>query len=97
MHAQFHGVEGQARSNYCSEASSLHLDLLADTVRSKFNGGAQCSARYPLPCGWGFSWDSPRFDAGVSVKYSGKQDSVAAAETETGGFTNVDAQLAWRP
>ncbi len=49
----------------------------------------------------GLAWGSPgrarASIASVFVRYSARQDKVAAAETSTGGFTNVDAQLAWRP
>jgi iron complex outermembrane receptor protein len=33
----------------------------------------------------------------VFVRYSGQQDKTGASETPTGSFTNLDAQLAWRP
>jgi iron complex outermembrane receptor protein len=31
------------------------------------------------------------------VKYSGRQNRTSTAETPTGGFASVDAQIGWRP
>ncbi|MEJ0098882.1 MAG: TonB-dependent receptor [Pseudomonadota bacterium] len=97
--ARFRGAEGHAQIELLQQGSGhLHLDLLADTVRAQLTGDAGNVPRIPpYHVGGGLSWQSPRFDAGVTVKYAGKQDDVANAETDTRGFTNVDAQLAWRP
>ena len=87
------------RSSCCSmPRGDLHLNLLADVVRARLNGGAGNVPRIP-PCrvGAGFSWHGERIDASVFLKYSGKQDRVATAETPTGGFTNLDAEFAFRP
>jgi iron complex outermembrane receptor protein len=97
--ALFRGAEGHAEIELLQQGSSdLHLDLLADMVRATLNDGAGSVPRIPpWRVGAGLSWGSTRLDASVFVRYSGKQDKVAAAETATGGFTNVDVQLAWRP
>ncbi len=97
--AQFRGAEGHVQVELLQQGSGhLHLDLLADTVRAQLTGGAGNVPRIPpYRVGGGLSWQSPQFDAGVSVQYSGEQDKVATAETDTNGFTNIDAQIAWRP
>jgi iron complex outermembrane receptor protein len=43
------------------------------------------------------SWFGHDIDAGFLLKYSGRQNDVAAAETPTAGFVSLDAQAAWRP
>ncbi len=97
--ARFRGAEGHAEIELWQGAGGdLHFDLLADTVRATFSGDAGDVPRIPpYHVGGGLSWQSPRLDAGVMVKYSGRQDRTADAETETAGFTSLDAQLAWRP
>ncbi len=97
--ARFHGAEGHAEIELLQRAGGdLHLNLLADMVRARLNGGAGNVPRIPpYRVGAGLSWHSERVDASVFLKYSGKQDKVATAETATGGFTNLDAEFAIRP
>lgn len=97
--ALFHGAEGHAQIELLQQAGGdLHLDLTADTVRAKLDGGAGNVPRIPpYRVSAGLGWQSPRYDASVTVRYSGRQDDVGAGDTPTAGFTNVDAQFAWRP
>ena len=96
--AKFHGAEAHAQIELLQQgAAHLHLDLLADTVRAKLDGAGNVPRIPPYHVGGGLSWQSARFDAGVTIKYAGKQDKLATAETETAGFTDIAAQLAWRP
>ncbi len=97
--ALFRGVEGHAQIELLRRATGdLHLDLLADTVRATLDGGAGNVPRIPpWRVGAGLVWQGARLDARVSVRYSARQDRLAEEETPTGGFTNVDAELAWRP
>jgi iron complex outermembrane receptor protein len=97
--ARFRGAEGHAEIELWQGAGGdLHIDLLADTVRATFSGDAGDVPRIPpYHVGGGLSWQSPRFDAGVMLKYSGRQDRTADTETETDAFTSLDAQFAWRP
>jgi iron complex outermembrane receptor protein len=97
--AKFRGAEGHAQVELARRGSGdLHLELMADTVRATLDdGGGNVPRIPPYRVGAGLQWQSPQLDAGVNVRYSGRQDKVAAGETETAGFTTVDAQLAWRP
>ncbi|MGC4027550.1 MAG: TonB-dependent receptor [Steroidobacteraceae bacterium] len=97
--ASFRGAEGHAQIELLRHAAGdLHLDLLADTVRATLAGNAGNVPRIPpWRVGAGLSWQGARVDARVSVRYSAKQDRTAEEETPTSGFTNVDAELAWRP
>jgi iron complex outermembrane receptor protein len=97
--ALFRGAEAHAEIELLHQAGGdLHLNLLADTVRAKLDGGAGNVPRIPpYRVGAGLSWQGPQVDASVFVRYSGKQDKVATEETPTKGFTNVDAEFAWRP
>lgn len=97
--ARFRGAEGHAEVELLRHAAGdLHLDLMADVVRATLrDGGGNVPRIPPYRVGGGLSWHGQRFDASVRVRYSGRQDRVAENETPTGGFTNVDAQIAWRP
>ncbi|MCW5572639.1 MAG: TonB-dependent receptor [Steroidobacteraceae bacterium] len=97
--AQFWGAEGKATFDLLRNAHGLlQAELLADYVRAKLDDGAGNVPRMPpYHVGGGLSWTGPSFDGGLLVKYAGAQTDTATAETRTGGFTSVDAQLGWRP
>jgi iron complex outermembrane receptor protein len=97
--ALFRGAEGHAEIELMQRGGGdLHLDLLADVTRASLGSdGGNVPRIPPWRLGTGLTWQSARLDASVSVRRSGRQNKVAAAETPTKGFTNVDAQLAWRP
>jgi iron complex outermembrane receptor protein len=97
--ATFRGAEGKATFGLSDTAKGkLQLDLLADYVRATIdNGGGNVPRMPPYHVGLGLHWDGMRFDGGVGVRYSAKQDHVAFAETPTDGFTSVDAHFGWRP
>ncbi len=97
--ARFRGAEAHAEIELLqSSAGDLHIDLLGDVVRATLsNGGGNVPRIPPYHVGGGLSWQSPRFDARVTVKYAGKQDKLATSESVTKAFTNVDAQIALRP
>jgi iron complex outermembrane receptor protein len=97
--ARFRGAEGHAEVELLqSVAGDLHLDLLGDVVRATLaNGGGNVPRIPPYHVGGGLSWQSERLDARVTVKYAGRQDKLAATESVTKAFTNVDAQIALRP
>jgi iron complex outermembrane receptor protein len=97
--ARFRGAEAHAELELLqSAAGDLHFDLLGDVVRATLaDGGGNVPRIPPYHVGGGLSWQSPRFDARVTVKYAGRQDKLAATETATAGYTDVAVQLALRP
>lgn len=97
--ARFVGAEAHAEVELLQHPlGDLHLNLLADVVRAKLaNGGGDVPRIPPFHVGAGLSWHGDWLDAGVFVKYSGRQSRVGAAESVTAAFTNLDAQLAVRP
>jgi iron complex outermembrane receptor protein len=97
--ARFVGAEGHAEVELLQHpAGDLHLNLLADVVRAQFaNGGGDVPRIPPYHLGAGLAWQGRKLDASVFVKYSARQSRVGATETPTAAFTNVDAQLAFRP
>jgi iron complex outermembrane receptor protein len=97
--ARFWGAEAKWGYHLAQIASgALHADVLADYVRAKLDDGAGNVPRIPpYHVGAGLSWAVAAFDASFLVKYTGRQIETATAETPTGGFTSVDAQVGWRP
>ena len=97
--AKFWGAEGKATLGLMeNSAGKFQAELLADIVRAKFDSGAGNVPRIPpYHIGAGLSWAGRALDGGVFVKYAGRQDRTATAETPTAGYTSVDAQLGWRP
>lgn len=97
--ALFRGAEGHAEIELLQQgAGDLHLELMADLVRARLDGGAGNVPRMPpWRAGAALAWQSARFDARLSLRYSARQDELAAGETPTSSFTNLDAQIAWRP
>ena len=97
--ATFRGVEGKASFTLGDvPVGALRLDVLADYVRATIDhGGGNVPRIPPYHVGLGLHWDGSIFDAGVMVRYAGKQDDVAFAETTTDAFTSVDAHFGWRP
>jgi iron complex outermembrane receptor protein len=97
--ASFRGAEGHAEIELLQQArGDLHLDLVADIVRARLADGAGNVPRIPpWRAGAGVAWQGTTFDASLFVRFSGKQNRVGMQEMPTGGFTNVDARLAWRP
>ncbi len=99
LDATFYGAEAKTTFGlFESAAGRLEALVLADYVRAKLNdGGGNVPRIPPYRVGAGLSWVGSDFDGNVLIKYSGKQDDTAPYETETAGFTSVDAQFGWRP
>ncbi len=74
--AKFRGAEGHAQIELLRQGSGdLHLELMADTVRATLDdGGGNVPRIPPYRVGAGLQWQGPRLDAGVNVRYSGRQD-----------------------
>ncbi|MEA3178586.1 MAG: iron complex outerrane recepter protein [Gammaproteobacteria bacterium] len=97
--ATFYGVEGKSTVTLLGDQSGkLAGLLLGDYVRAKLSDQAGNVPRIPpYHIGAGLTWQSPRWDARVLAKYSGDHTDVAFAETPTGGFLNLDADIEVRP
>jgi iron complex outermembrane receptor protein len=96
--AKFWGAEGKSTFNLAEiGGGTVQAIALADYVRAKLDDGSNVPRVTPYHVGGGLSWDSNAIDAGFLLKYSGRQNDVATAETPTAGFVSLDAQAAWRP
>jgi iron complex outermembrane receptor protein len=70
---------------------------LADYVRATLDDGDNVPRISPYHVGAGLNWSGGAVDGGFLVKYTGRQNDIAAAETPTAGFVSLDAQATWRP
>ena len=96
--AKFWGAEAKSTFNlFESGAGTWQAIGLADYVRATLDGGGNVPRISPYHVGAGLSFDGRSVDGGVLVKYTGRQNDVATAETPTAGFVSLDAQAAWRP
>ena len=96
--AKFWGAETKATFNVVQNASgTLRLLGLADFVRATLDDGENVPRITPYHVGAGLNWTGAALGGGFLVKYSGRQDHVGFAETETAGFVSVDADASWRP
>lgn len=72
-------------------------DIAYDLVRAEFDDGGHPPRIPPQTLTLGVEAASPRWTARVEAVDTAKQDRLAAFETETEGYTFVNASLAFRP
>ncbi|NKF23819.1 TonB-dependent receptor [Solimonas marina] len=98
LDATFRGAEAQANfAVYDGPAGKLGANLLADYVRATLDHGGNVPRIPPYHVGGGVDWSLGGVDAGVSVKYAGAQHDTGEYETNTKGYTELDAQVGWKP
>jgi iron complex outermembrane receptor protein len=96
--AKFWGAETKATFDLLQNSSgTLSLLGLADYVRAKLDDGENVPRITPYHVGAGVNWTGAALGGGFLLKYSGRQDNVGFAETETAGFVSLDADASWRP
>jgi len=96
--AKFWGAETKATFDVVQNASgTLRVLGLADYVRAKLDDGENVPRISPYHVGVGLNWDGAALGGGFLLKYSGRQDDVGFAESETAGFVSLDADASWRP
>ncbi|SEV88064.1 TonB-dependent receptor [Luteibacter sp. 329MFSha] len=95
--ATFRGAEAEA-TFHLAKGPSGHWDLrvFGDTVRATLSDGAGNVPRIPAGrVGGTLSWNTDGFRASVGAVRYMKQDRIAAFETDTAGYTLVNAHFAW--
>jgi iron complex outermembrane receptor protein len=96
--ARFTGFELEA-SALLFDANGFRfvVDGVADYVRAKLKGGDNVPRIPPFRLLGGIEAQSDKLDGRLEVEWTADQNRNAAFETETDGFTLVNASLAWRP
>nr|WP_167085529.1 TonB-dependent receptor [Rhizomicrobium palustre] len=96
--AHFWGLEGKGSLTlYEYGSGGLVGTLQGDFVRATLNDGSNVPRIPAMRIGWGLAWESDQFDLGVNATAAGKQTDAGAFDTATGGYTELNAKLAWRP
>jgi iron complex outermembrane receptor protein len=95
--ADFAGAEAELFVPLVSHgARRFGARFFADYVRGELDGGEPLPRMPPLRVGTRFEYRNERLLAGVGAVRYAAQDHVAPFETETAGYTMVDADLRWR-
>ncbi|MBB3229017.1 iron complex outermembrane receptor protein [Luteibacter sp. Sphag1AF] len=95
--ATFRGAEAEA-TFHLARGNSGHWDLRAfgDTVRATLDNGGGNVPRIPSGrVGAQLRWNNSDVRASIGAVRYFKQDKVAAFETDTAGYTLVNAHVAW--
>jgi iron complex outermembrane receptor protein len=95
--ATFWGFEGLAHIPLVDVGTGhAGIDVQADYVRAKFDGGGNVPRIPPWRVGGGVFYETDAFTLSLSALHTLKQDKTGAFETATAGFTMVDASGTFR-
>ncbi len=96
--ARYFGVELEASARFARIGGvTLYADLVADYVRATVDGVGPAPRIPPFRLLAGLEAQSENVNGRVEVERVTRQDRVAALETETPGFTLVNASIAFHP
>ena len=96
--ARYYGVEGEIAATIAQLGSyTIKADALGDYTHATIDGVGPAPRIPPLRLGSGIEASSDHFDLRGEVEWNAAQRRVAALETETDGFTMVNASIVWRP
>lgn len=96
--AHFRGIEGKATYDVIdNDAGQLELDVMGGFTRATFGDGSNVPRIPPWRLGGGVTWHGAAIDAGMTLTRVGRQGDYGTYDTATPGYTNLDAQIAWRP
>lgn len=94
--AKFRGIEAEVTAHLLdNERGKLDLRAFGDHVRGELDGGENLPRIAPSRFGLDMNWKAERWRAALGATRVMRQDDVAADETETAGYTLVDAHFAW--
>lgn len=94
--ATFRGIEGEIKAALVqTDAGRLELRGFGDYVRAELDGGGDLPRIAPARAGLDLAWETDAWRASLGATRVMRQDKVAAFETETAGYTLVDAHFAY--
>jgi iron complex outermembrane recepter protein len=94
--AKFSGIEAELTAHLLDdERGKLDLRAFGDHVRGELDSGENLPRIAPSRFGLDMNWRAERWRAALGATRVMRQDDVAADETETAGYTLVDAHFAW--
>jgi iron complex outermembrane receptor protein len=96
--ARYFGVEVEASVRVAQlGAFAINLDGVADYIRATIETSGPAPRIPPLRLLGGIEAQSKRLQARFEVEHNAAQERLAPLETRTGGFTLVNASLAFKP
>jgi iron complex outermembrane receptor protein len=96
--ATYWGLEAEASVKLGRVAGfDLVGDVVTDYVHARIHGVGPAPRIPPFRLLGGLEAQSANWDGRVEIERVARQDRVAEFETETVGFTLVNASIAWRP
>lgn len=94
--ARFRGMEAEVTAHLLEAGvHALDLRVFGDRVRATLDGGGNLPRIAPARVGVDLAWDNGPLHASLGAVRYQRQDDVAAGESPTGGYTLVDAHLAY--
>ena len=94
--AKFRGIEAEATAHLIDgDRGKLDLRVFGDHVRGELDGGENLPRVAPSRLGLDLNWNADRWRAALGATRVMRQDDVAAGESETAGYTLIDAHFAW--
>ena len=96
--ARYYGFEVQGQAVLADWGESeLSADLLADYTHATIEGFGPAPRIPPLRILGGVGLKGDSLDARAEVEWTARQSRTAPLETETPGYTMVNASVTWRP
>jgi iron complex outermembrane receptor protein len=92
--ARFRGME--AELSYRPESGNFGVRVFGDMVRARFADGTNLPRISPARLGLELDGRRGEFSSHLTVIHALAQKRTAALETDTPGYTRVDAELAWQ-
>jgi iron complex outermembrane receptor protein len=94
--ARFRGIEAEVTAHLLDDArGKLDLHAFGDRVRGTLDGGENLPRVVPDRFGMDLRWSADAWRASVGATRVMRQDKLAPGETETAGYTFVDAHFAY--
>ncbi len=90
--AVLHGFELQVA---WQTTDNLKLDFFADYVKARLKGGGALPRTSPMRVGSHVAYTLDNIRADLDITYFAKQDDISTFETETDGYTLVDASITY--
>ncbi|MGB0459685.1 MAG: TonB-dependent receptor [Opitutales bacterium] len=93
--ANFYGIEtSYERVLYRKGEDALSLNLMADWIQAEKRGSGESLPRIPpVRLGIGLDYASPDWKVGLDLTQALRQKDTATYESETSGYTQLDAHL----